>query len=126
MKMDYGFVGVIVLISILNIINTMITNITSKTKYLGIMRAIGMSDGQLTRMALAEAIVYTVSGCVAGCALGVLLQIKLSSVLISNWEFPVLQVVLIFIISILAASFSIISPLKRIKARGISEVIGSL
>ncbi|MBW9146758.1 ABC transporter permease [Clostridium sp. CM027] len=122
----YGFVGIIALISILNIINTMNTNITSKTKYLGIMRAIGMSERQLTRMALAEAVVYTVSGCIAGCTLGVLLQKTLMSLLISNWEFPVLQVVLIFIISILAASFSIISPLKRIKARGISEVIGSL
>ena len=122
----YGFVGVITFISILNIINTMNTNITSKTKYLGIMRAIGMSDKQLTRMALAEAVVYTVSGCFFGCAIGVLLQKNLTSFLISNWQFPVLQVVLIFIISILTAAFSIISPLRRIKARGISEVIGSI
>jgi putative ABC transport system permease protein len=43
----YGFVGVIALISILNIINTMNTSIAAKTRYLGLMRAIGMSGPQL-------------------------------------------------------------------------------
>ena len=122
----YGFVGVIALISILNIINTMNTNIISKTKYLGIMRAIGMSDKQLTRMVLTEAIVYTISGCIFGCILGILLQKKLIDLLISNWEFPTLQVVFIFIICILAAVCSIIQALKRIKSQAISEVIESL
>lgn len=39
----YGFVAVIGLISVLNIINTMNTSVASKTRYLGVMRAVGMS-----------------------------------------------------------------------------------
>jgi len=46
----YGFVAVIALISILNIINTMNTSVASKTQYFGVMRAVGMSGGQLNKM----------------------------------------------------------------------------
>lgn len=52
----YGFVAVIALISFLNIINTMSTSVASKTRYLGVMRAVGMSGTQLDKMVLTEAV----------------------------------------------------------------------
>lgn len=122
----YGFVGVIALISILNIINTMNTSVASKTKYLGTMRAIGMSGKQLNKMVRAQSITYSLTGCIVGCILGILLQKKLLNVLATDWTFPIWQVILIFVISIITAVFSVISPLKRIKATGISETITSL
>lgn len=123
----YGFVAVIALISVLNIINTMNTSVASKTRYLGVMRAVGMSGAQLKKMVLAEALTYGLTGCIAGCILGVALQ----KVLITNylprllaiWKFPFLQIVLILILTLLVTVISIISPLKRIKARGIAESI---
>lgn len=122
----YGFLGVIMLISVLNIINTMNTSIASKVKYLGTMRAVGMSGKQLNKMVLAQAITYSLTGCITGCILGILLQKKLLRILGTSWTFPSWQVVLILLVCILTAAFSVISPLKRIKAKGISETIASL
>ncbi len=122
----YGFVGVIVLISVLNIINTMNTSVASKTKYLGTMRAIGMSGKQLNKMVLAQSITYSVTGCIAGCILGIFLQRKLLDILATDWMFPAWQVILIFVICVLTAALSVISPLRGIKAKGISETIKSL
>ncbi|PKM78492.1 MAG: ABC transporter permease [Firmicutes bacterium HGW-Firmicutes-15] len=126
----YGFVAVIALISILNIISTMNTSVASKTKYLGVMRAVGMSGKQLNKMVLIEAITYGLTGCLAGCILGVILQKQLIENLLTSfhiiWKFPVGQIVLILIFTIFVTALSVISPLKRIKAKGISEVIGAL
>lgn len=126
----YGFVAVIALISILNIISTMNTSIASKTKYLGVMRALGMSGAQLYRMVLVEAVTYGLTGCLAGCILGVALQ----KVLVENtltsfhiiWKFPLVHIIVIFVFTIMVTAFSVKGPLKRFKSRGIAEVIGSL
>jgi len=126
----YGFVAVIALISILNIISTMNTSVAAKMKYLGVMRAVGMSGTQLRKMVLIEAITYGLTGCLAGCVLGVILQRLLIVNMLTSfhviWKFPLVQIIMIVIFTILITAFSVISPLKRIKARGISEVIGSL
>lgn len=126
----YGFVAMIALISVLNIINTMNTSMVSKTRYFGVMRAVGMSGAQLKRMVLLEALTYSLTGYIAGCILGIGLQ----KVLVANylprllaiWRFPSLQIALILIIILLVTVVSVIGPLRRIKAQGISEVIGSL
>lgn len=126
----YGFVAVIALISILNIINTMNTSVASKTRYLGVMRAIGMSGTQLDRMVLVEAATYSLTGCLMGCVLGIILQKVLIKNYLSSfhviWEFPLVQIILILIITMLVTAFSVISPIRRIKSNGISEVVNSL
>ncbi len=126
----YGFVAVIAIFSILNIINTMNTSVAAKTRYLGIMRAVGMTGSQLNKMILAEAAAYSLTGCAAGSILGVLLQ----RVLILNylthfslkWRLPVAQLVIILFITTIVTAFSVVSPLKRIRSKGITEVINSL
>lgn len=126
----YGFVLLIALISVLNIINTMNTSVASKIRYLGVMRAIGMSTGQLEKMVLAEAGTYSLTGGIAGCILGIALQKMLIANLLSqfyiSWKFPALQIGLILILISLLTIVSVKSPLKRIKAQSVSEVIGSL
>ncbi len=126
----YGFIAVIALISILNIVNTMNTSVASKTRYLGVMRAIGMAGTQLERMVLTEAAVYSLTGCLAGCILGIMLQKALITQLLSTyhviWRFPLLQIILIFICTVIITVISVTGPLKRLRARGISELVNSL
>ncbi|HWQ51106.1 MAG TPA: FtsX-like permease family protein [Terriglobales bacterium] len=126
----YGFVAVIALISILNIVNTMNTSVASKMKYLGVLRAVGMSGRQLGKMVAAEALVYCATGCVAGCVLGVRLQLLLIDDFLTavkiNWSFPYIQIVSIFAAAILITLLSVAGPLKKVRAQGISQTIGTL
>lgn len=122
----YGFICVIALISVLNIINTMNTSIASKTKYLGVMRAVGMSGKQLSRMVLAQAVMYNLTGCLFGCIFGIMLQRKLIGLLAADWTFPLWQILAIFIVCTLISVFSTVNPLKKIRSKGISETIATL
>jgi putative ABC transport system permease protein len=126
----YGFVAVIALISLLNLIGTMNTSISSRTKYFGVLRAVGMSGDQLFKMVAAEAAVYSVVGCVGGCALGVLLQKGLIegflTAITMTWKFPLAEVVCSAVATFVIAGLSLVSPIRRIRSTGISEVIGSL
>lgn len=126
----YGFVAVIALISILNIVSTMNTSILSKTKYLGVLRAVGMSGRQQLKMVAAEAGTYCVTGAVAGCILGALLQ----KALIENyftamrvtWQVPLAEIFCVLIAAALVTGLSILGPMKKIRSTGIPDVIGSL
>ncbi len=126
----YGFVTVIALISILNIISTMNTSVASKMKYLGVLRAVGMSGRQLRKMVATEALVYCITGSIAGCLLGIRLQLYLIKDLLTavkiNWSFPYTEVICIFVAAILVTLLSVAGPLKKVRSQGISETIGTL
>lgn len=119
----YGFVFIIALISLLNIVNTMNTSITSKTKYYGVIRAVGMSQNQLSKMIYMEAFVYTFSGCLFGSILGILLQRKLVALLRINWRFPLLQIMFVFFFCLISAFLAIVRPMKKLKSSSITEMI---
>ena len=126
----YGFVFVIALISILNIANTMQTSVSAKTRYLGVMRAVGMSGRQLNRMVLCEAGTYSITGCAFGVILGLVLQKLLITRFLSDahmtWRPSVMQVAIILILVLFITYLSVIGPLKKIKGMRISENIGAL
>lgn len=119
----YGFVGVVVIISILNIINTMNTSVETKTRYLGVMRAIGMSAEQIFRMVLTQALVYSLSGCILGCGFGLVMQRALSNLILGKWHVSLVQIIFIFLSYMIITVLSIINPLKRVKNNSISEVL---
>lgn len=122
----YGFVAVIALISILNMINTMNTSVVFRTKYLAMLRAVGMSDKQLNKMVLAQSITYSLTGCILGCAFGVLLQKKLLDWLGADWSFPLYQVLGIAVLCLMTGSFAVIGPVKKINKVGIAEAMTSM
>ncbi|MGE5551730.1 MAG: ABC transporter permease [Bacteroidota bacterium] len=126
----FGFVALIAVISVLNIVNTMNMSIAAKTRYLGVMRAVGMSGAQLGRMVLAEAATYSLMGLVIGSVSGIWLHKLMVQNLLRDfrliWRFPLTQVLLIVAVVMLMTVISVVGPLRRIKAQGISEVVNSL
>lgn len=126
----YGFVVVIALISLLNIMNTMNTSIASKSSYLGVMRAVGMTGKQLGTMIIAEAGTYSSIGIVAGCIIGVLLQKFLITNFLTavsvKWEFPAFQLVLITVAAAVITAVSVIGPLRKIRSKSIVEAVNGL
>ena len=63
---------VIALITIFNVVNSIAMSVASRTKQYGAFRAIGLSTRQLSKMVVAEAGAYALSGSVAGTVLGLL------------------------------------------------------
>ena len=69
----YSFLGILAIISVMNLINTMINSVHMRKKELGVIQAIGMSDGQLMKMLQIEGMFYTFSTLAVAIGLGSLM-----------------------------------------------------
>lgn len=106
-------------------------NVSARTRQYGAMRAVGMDERQLTRMIMAEAFTYAVSGLAAGFGIGIFLSRFLYTGLITRhfgvaWHFPAAQsgIVVIFVAS--SAAIAVCAPAKRICGMAITETINEL
>lgn len=67
----YALLGLTVVIAILGIVNTLGLGILERTKEIGLLRAIGLSPGQLRRTITLESVLIAAFGTLVGLALGV-------------------------------------------------------
>lgn len=126
----YGFLVLIALITVFNVINSVAMSVAARTKQYGVFRAIGLSNSQLSRMIVAEAADYAVTGSVLGTALGLGFNKLLFDIMISarwgdTWSVPVSG--LLFILLLVAASvvLAVCAPIKRIQKMSVVENIGA-
>ncbi|MBS5324678.1 MAG: FtsX-like permease family protein [Lachnospiraceae bacterium] len=126
----YGFLSIIVVITIFHIMNTINMGVAAKMKEYGAMRAIGMSDRQLSKMIYAEARTYAVRGILLGCIVGVPMHWVIFVSLITNiwgtaWSVPIVPLVLIVAIVLLASYLAVRQPTKRLREMSIVDTIGA-
>ena len=126
----YGFLSIIVAITIFHIMNTISMGVSARTRQYGVMRAIGMSNQQLTRMISAEAASYAISGVIVGCVFGLLFHWFLYSSLITRtfgnpWGIPWLELFLIVGVILATTALAVRTPAKRLHALSIVENISS-
>jgi putative ABC transport system permease protein len=72
-------IGFLFILSFLGIANTMLMSILERTKEIGMMRALGMTDGQLMLAYVTEAALVGVLGSIAGVIIGCLINIPMVS-----------------------------------------------
>jgi putative ABC transport system permease protein len=86
-----------VLIALLGIVNTLVLSVFERTRELGLLRAVGMTRGQVRAMVRWESVVISLIGAIAGAALGIGIGLALSQALkdvgIKAISVPTLQVV---------------------------------
>ena len=126
----YGFLSIIVAITIFHIMNTISMGVSARTRQYGVMRAIGMSNQQLTRMISAEAVSYAISGVILGCIFGLLFHWFLYSSLITRtfgnpWSVPWLELCLIIGVILATTALAVRGPARRLHAMSIVENISS-
>ena len=126
----YGFLSIIVAITIFHIMNTISMGVSARTRQYGVMRAIGMSNQQLTRMISAEAASYAISGVILGCIFGLLFHWFLYSSLITRtfgnpWGVPWLELCLIVGVILATTALAVRGPARRLHAMSIVENISS-
>ncbi|MEO6604389.1 MAG: FtsX-like permease family protein [Aeromicrobium sp.] len=68
----YALLGLAIIIAALGIVNTLALSVVERTREIGLLRAVGLSRGQLRRMIRLESIAIAVLGATLGIAVGLL------------------------------------------------------
>jgi putative ABC transport system permease protein len=110
-----------VFIALLGIVNTLALSVYERTRELGLLRAVGMTRGQVRAMVRWESVVISLIGAVAGAGLGIGLGLALSQALkdqgITAISVPVAQVVLYVALAAVAGVLAAVGP-----SRGAAKV----
>lgn len=113
----YALLALSIIIAIFGIVNTLALNVSERTKEIGLLRAIGTSNGQVRGMLAIEAVILsvfgTLVGIVVGVAAGVVIRIAYESQGMTTLTIPWDQLVLFLIVAILVGLIASISPARR-------------
>ncbi len=126
----YGFLIIIALLAFFNIINCIAMSVSARMREYGAMRAIGMSDSQLVRMIVGEALSYTVSGVFFGCIIGLPLNRMLFHQLVTSrwgeqWQMPLRELVVIVVVMGVAVWLAVQGPARRIRQMIVVDMVGT-
>ena len=95
------------------------------------MRAVGISNRQLSRMISAEALTYAASGLIAGCGIGIPLSRFLYLRIVTRyfgtlWQLPIITLCIIIVFVFSCSVISVYAPTKRICGMAIVDTINEL
>ncbi|NLE96795.1 MAG: FtsX-like permease family protein [Propionibacterium sp.] len=113
----YALLGLALVISVLGIVNTLSLSVIERTREIGLLRAVGITRGQVRRMVSLESVLITVMGSLLGVLLGVVFGSVLMVVNqdsgISVLEIPWGQVALFVVLAALFGWLAAIGPARR-------------
>jgi putative ABC transport system permease protein len=105
-----------VIIALLGIVNTLALSVFERTRELGLLRAVGMTGGQVRAMVRWESAVISLMGAIIGAGLGIGLGMALAQALkdegIKAISVPVPQVLLYVVLAGLAGVLAAIGPAR--------------
>jgi len=112
---------------VFGIVNTLGLSIYERTRELGLLRAVGMSRRQVTRMIRWEAIIIAIFGATLGIVIGILfgwaLQQALASQGVTALKIPVGQLVFYLLFAALIGVVAAIFPAWRASRLNVLEAI---
>ena len=105
-----------VLIALLGIVNTLALSVFERTRELGLLRAVGMTRGQVRAMVRWESAVISLIGALSGAALGIGIGLALSQALkdegIKAISIPVPQVTVYVVLAAVAGVLAAVGPAR--------------
>lgn len=105
-----------VVIALLGIVNTLALSVFERTRELGLLRAVGMTRGQVRAMVRWESVVISLIGALSGAALGIGIGVALSQALkdegIKAISIPVPQVALYVALAAVAGVLAAVGPAR--------------
>jgi putative ABC transport system permease protein len=116
-------------VGFLGIMNTLTMNVMERTQEIGMLRAVGMTRGQVIRMILAEAGLMGVIGGILGVAFGVVLSLVFMQAMTAmsgyklEYVLPVERIVSAVVIALLISQFAAFLPALRASRIRILEAI---
>jgi putative ABC transport system permease protein len=105
-----------VVIALLGIVNTLALSVFERTRELGLLRAVGMTRGQVRAMVRWESAVISLIGAVSGAVLGIGIGLALSQVLkdegIKSVSVPVVQILIYLAVAAAAGVLAAVGPAR--------------
>jgi putative ABC transport system permease protein len=125
----YVLLALSVIIAVLGIVNTLALSVFERTREIGLLRAVGLSRGQLSRMITIEAVSIAVFGALLGTVLGLGLGIALRRGLASDGleilAIPWGMLVSLIVASIFAGIIAAVLPSIRAVRLDVLKAISS-
>lgn len=113
----YALLGLALLIAVLGIVNTLALSVIERTREVGLLRAIGVSRGQLRWMITLESVVIASLGAVLGVVLGIAFGVALLTSLrdegIEVIAVPYTQIAIFLVLSVVIGVLAAILPARR-------------
>ncbi|TCO40982.1 putative ABC transport system permease protein [Kribbella antiqua] len=110
----YVLLALSVLVSLFGIVNTLVLTVFERTRELGMLRAIGLTRGQVKRMIRQESVITALIGAVIGIVLGLVLAGLLAARLDEiTFTVPAGQLVIFAVVSVVVGIFAAIWPARR-------------
>jgi putative ABC transport system permease protein len=125
----YGLLGLSVIIAILGVVNTLGLSVIERTREIGLLRAVGVTRGQLRTMIWLEAVVVSVLGGVLGVMMGVLfgstLVIALKDQGLTNLAIPWPLLAVLLLLAAVAGVLAAALPAQRAARQDVLKAIGT-
>ncbi|MCY7376213.1 MAG: ABC transporter permease [Pyrinomonadaceae bacterium] len=104
------FIGVAAAISALVILLTMYTTVTERTRQIGIMKSLGMSNSAIGWIIAQEALLISFFGIVGGIILTIILRFLLSKVTTLEVEISPAILVIVFVVGLIGGALGALYP----------------
>jgi putative ABC transport system permease protein len=105
-----------VMIALLGIVNTLALSVFERTRELGLLRAVGMTRGQVRAMVRWESAVISLIGAVSGAVLGIGIGLAMSQVMkdegITSISVPVAQIAVYVAVAAVAGVLAAVGPAR--------------
>ena len=120
----YVLLALSVVVSLFGIVNTLVLTVFERTRELGMLRAIGMTQRQVRQMIRHESVITAL----IGGALGIALGIVLGGLLVARIDFiefalPTLQLVIFAVAAVVVGIVAAIFPARRAARLGVLEAL---
>jgi putative ABC transport system permease protein len=116
LNLIYALLSLAVIVSLFGIVNTLALSIHERTRELGMMRAIGMSQRQVRQLIRYEAAITALIGAILGSVLGLVFAALVSRPLADEGfvlSFPVVTLIVLLVLAALAGVVAAIGPARR-------------
>jgi putative ABC transport system permease protein len=110
----FVLLGLSIVISIFGIVNTLVLTVFERTRELGMLRAVGMTQVQVRRMIRHESVVTSLIGAALGLPIGIALAALIGQTIgFFVFSLPVGQLVVFLIAAVIAGILAAIFPARR-------------
>lgn len=118
-----------IIIAIFGIVNTLALNVAERTHEIGLLRAVGTSDGQIRGMLAIESMIICVFGTLLGIALGVcagiVIRVTYAESGLHTLAIPWGQLGIFFVLAIVVGLIASLTPAHRALKKPILEAINT-